>query len=206
MLGAFARGEIDVLVGTQMVAKGHDFPGVTLVGVVDADAGLACRTSAPPSAPSSCSPRWPAAPAAATSPATSSCRPSAPTTTRSPWRRRDFPAFFDREVKLREDLRYPPFARFLEVTGLGRDRPQLHAAMLQPESWLRALGGREGFQVLGPAPSPIPRLRGRFREQLLVKGGLADERERELLHRLADISRTAAGVEFQVDVDPANML
>ena len=54
LLSRFAAGELDVLVGTQMIAKGHDFPRVTLVGVVSADVGLGWRTSAPPSARSSC--------------------------------------------------------------------------------------------------------------------------------------------------------
>jgi len=78
--------------------------------------------------------------------------------------------------------------------------------MLQVESHLRALAARDGFQVLGPAPSPIPRLRGRFREQLLVKGALGDAAKRTLLQHLTEVARGAAGVEFQVDVDPANML
>ena len=62
------------------------------------------------------------------------------------------------------------------------------------------------LQVLGPAPSPIPRLRGRYREQLLVKGDLGEARKCELQSLVVEIGRAAPGVEFQVDVDPVNML
>ena len=60
--------------------------------------------------------------------------------------------------------------------------------------------------MLGPAPSPIPRLRGRYREQLLLKGSLGPDTKRQILELLERTAHDAAGVEFQVDVDPAHML
>ena len=71
---------------------------------------------------------------------------------------------------------------------------------------LRAAWAPQGVHVLGPAVSPIPRIRGRFREQILLKGGLAPEGKAMLLEAVAECSRAAPGVEFQVDVDPVNML
>jgi primosomal protein N' (replication factor Y) len=118
----------------------------------------------------------------------------------------DFGGFFAHESELRASLRYPPFARLTEVTGLGPDREAVRAAMERVESTLRGWAAAARLQVLGPAPSPIPRLRGRFREQILVKGDLGESRKRELQALLVEVARGAVGVDFQVDVDPVNML
>ena len=64
----------------------------------------------------------------------------------------------------------------------------------------------QGIRVLGPAASPIPRLRGRFREQILLKGSLPPEAKKALLELVEGVGRGAPGLDFQVDVDPVNML
>jgi primosomal protein N' (replication factor Y) len=80
--------------------------------------------------------------------------------------------------------------------------------MEQVEARLRRQGAAElgPLQVLGPAPSPIPRLRGRFRDQLLLKGSLGPDAKRALVEQLETAAKAAPGVEFQVDVDPVHML
>lgn len=207
ILEEFARGEVDILMGTQMVAKGHDFPGVTLVGVLQADAGLslpdfraaertfhllaqvagrAGRGKVPGDVfiQTLCPDHYTIALAA----------------------QQDYPVFFERESELRRSLGYPPHARLLALTGLGSDRGRLEGAMRLLAGRLRgpAFGG--GVQVLGPAPSPIPRLRGRFREQILVKGNLSKAVKGRLADLFTDVLRSAPGIELQVDVDPVNML
>ncbi len=209
ILEDFGRGDVDILLGTQMVAKGHDFHGVTLVGVVNADGGIslpdfraaertfqllaqvagrAGRGTLPGDVyvQTLCPEHYAIAFAAA----------------------QDFGGFFAKEMELRRALRYPPLARLTQVTGLGPDRPALRAAMLRIEGVLRKPGaaGAEPLQVLGPAPSPIPRLRGRYREQLLLKGTLGPEAKHSILELLERIAHDTAGLEFQVDVDPAHML
>lgn len=223
ILEDFGRGRVDVLLGTQMVAKGHDFPGVTLVGVVNADAGLSLpdfraaertfhllaqvagragrgQTPGDVYIQTACPEHYAIAFAAA----------------------QDFPGFYARESELRRSLQYPPFARLTQITGLGPDRSDLREAMEAVESVLRGTGGgrrpaakpaepaTDGaaavLRVLGPAPSPIPRLRGRFRDQILLKGTLGTEAKHALLERLENLAKARPGVEFQVDVDPVHML
>jgi primosomal protein N' (replication factor Y) len=207
ILEDFARGAVDILLGTQMVAKGHDFPGVTLVGVVQADAGLSL-------------PDFRAAERTfqlLSQVAGRAGRGSLPgdvyVQTLCPDHEairlaaaHDFPTFFAHEAELRRSLHYPPFARLLQVTGLGPERPRLSAAMQELAGRLRAGPAGRGAQVLGPAESPIPRLRGRYREHLLVKGSPTPEAKHQLLLLLAEVARGAPGVEFQVDVDPVDML
>lgn len=207
ILEEFARGDIDVLLGTQMVAKGHDFPAVTLVGVVNAEGGMSL-------------PDFRAAERTFQLLAQVAGRAGRGNTPGDVYiqtfcpehdaialaAQQDYRAFFERESALRRSLAYPPFARLAAITGLGPDRAELHDAMQRVEATLRGDRRVPALQVLGPAPSPIPRLRGRHREQILLKGSLRDDRKRELAHRLAELARERPGVEFQVDVDPQNML
>ena len=207
ILEEFARGDVDVLMGTQMVAKGHDFPGVTLVGVLQADAGLslpdfraaertfhllaqvagrAGRGKIPGDVyiQTLCPEHYTIALAA----------------------RQDYPVFFARESDLRRSLGYPPHARLLAITGLGPDRSQLESTMRQVAARLRQPALTPGVQVLGPAPSAIPRLRGRYREQILLKGNMSPESKDRLSRLLAETSKGLPGIDFQVDVDPVSLL
>ncbi len=208
ILAEFARGEVDILLGTQMVAKGHDFPGVTLVGVIQADGGLSLpdfraaeRTfqliaqvagragrgekTGDVIIQTLCPDHYSIVLAAA----------------------QDYRGFFDHEAELRRSLRYPPFARLLGITGQAAEPGRLTPAMEALAVRLRAAttgGAGGGRQVLGPAASAIPRLRGRYREQILVKGSLLPEEKARLVDQVNQ--EGLAGVEFQVDVDPVNML
>ncbi len=254
ILEDFARGEVDILLGTQMVAKGHDFPGVTLVGVIQADGGLSL-------------PDFRAAErtfqllAQVAGRAGRGKRPGdvyIQTLTPEHYAIRlaaaqDYEGFFSRESALRQGLGYPPFARLLGITGQGPERTRLVQAMERLAETLRPgapvgraaaaaaasgeeTGGRRTgttassakvetgtsdspartghqpgahlgtLQVLGPAASAIPRLRGRYREQILIKGTLGQAEKSRLLEQVAESSRGMPGVEFQVDVDPVNML
>jgi primosomal protein N' (replication factor Y) len=235
-LEEFGRGGIDILLGTQMVAKGHDFPGVTLVGVVQADAGLSLPDFRAAERTFQLLAQVAGRAGRGEQPGDVYVQTLCPEHDAIRFAAaQDYRAFFERESSLRRDLRYPPFARLLGITGLGPDRGLLHESMGRVEAFLRGLSaGRSpgrlppatgtkaavlvprmspgpaisggSLQVLGPAPSPIPRLRGRYREQILVKGTLEPAEKLALQRRLAEFSRTVAGVEFQVDVDPAHML
>jgi primosomal protein N' (replication factor Y) len=207
ILESFGRGEVDVLLGTQMVAKGHDFPGVTLVGVIQADAGLslpdfraaertfqllaqvagrAGRGATPGDVyiQTLCAEHYGIALAAA----------------------QDYAAFYTHEVALRGSLAYPPCARLTSIVGLGPERQELRQAMQAIATKLRGGALGASVMVLGPAECPIPRLRGRYRDQLLLKGGIAEAAKLRLQEILAEQSRTTPGQDFQIDVDPVHMM
>ncbi len=207
ILARFARGEARVLVGTQMLAKGHHFPDVTLVLAADADLGLNL-------------PDYRAAERAFQLMVQVSGRAGRGgragevlIQTRNPglpfWRfvcESDYQGFYEREIALREKYRYPPFVKLALVR------------LSFPQEWeaggetLAALGralreaGRElKVTVLGPAPAPLSLLRGRKRYHCLLKA--ADWQSlRSLFGRVARENPAPRQVRLELDLDPVNML
>ena len=198
-----AGRELDVLVGTQMVAKGHDFPGVTLVGVVSADTGLgvpdfraAERTFQLLTQVAGRAGRGDVAGEAIVQtlhPDHYSVRHACD---------QAYAPFYREELRYRQAMRYPPAVSLVSavVRGTVRDRTLADAATLAGR--LRAASRR--FTVLGPAPAPIGRLRGRYRAQLFLKGPHRREMRRTLLRILDAHPRLKRCVV--VDVDPVSML
>ncbi len=203
LLDRMRAGELDILVGTQMVVKGHDFPGVTLVGVLDADHGLffqdfraAERT-------------FQLLVQVAGRAGRGDVRGRVLIQTRRPDHHAVFHAaaqdpagFARREALIRKELGYPPFGHLALVRLSSGDEAALAAHATDLAARLRASSG--GVEVLGPAPAPITRLRNVFRYQLLLKG--ADRRALHALLTLADSIEAPAGVTVRPDVDPQNML
>jgi len=194
---------VDVLVGTQMIAKGHDFPNVTLVGVISADVGLgladfragertfqlltqvagrAGRGDAPGEAivqtlyPDHYSIRH-------------ACR-------------QDYPSFFADEMRYRSAMRYPPVVALVNAVVRGRSAGDAMAAAAEVVRRLRRRPGP--FRVLGPAVAPLGRLRGEHRAQLFLKGSQRRAMRGALtavLAALPDVARRTI-----VDVDPISVL
>ncbi|RIK91569.1 MAG: primosomal protein N' [Proteobacteria bacterium] len=215
VLAALAGGTVDIVIGTQMIAKGHHFPGVRLVGVVSADQSL----------------HFPDFRAAErtfqllTQVAGRAGRGGAPGRVViqtfvpdhyaiRPVREHDYERFYRAELEHRRALGYPPFGRIVHVVASG---PEETATALVAERLAERArdAGRTGdgdgdprrFDVLGPGPSPIARLRDRFRFQILIKGDDAP-RVLEAGRALAVLAhgRDLGDVRIQVDPNPVNML
>jgi len=206
VLGAFAKGEIDILAGTQMVAKGHDFERVTLVGVVAADLALgrpdfraAERTFQLLTQVAGRAGRG----ALAGEVLVETYYPEHYAIECAA--RQDFISFYEKEAHFRRILHYPPFAALANVVV--RDRKIENAIQ-----WSRALAGyfaafeKRGVKVLGPAAAPLARLRRDYRFQFVLKSP-----ERASLGKaLAGCLDFAAAKEIPaaaviVDVDPASL-
>jgi primosomal protein N' (replication factor Y) (superfamily II helicase) len=213
LLGEWNAGRLDVLVGTQMVTKGHDVPGVTLVGVVASDqmlnfpdfraaertfqiltqvAGRAGRGEQPGRVlvqtyrPSHYAVRFAIA--------------------------HDFLGFAEEELRYREALGYPPYSRLVNLRFDGLDAERVERLARRTANDLREANLRlprvRQAAVLGPAPAPIERLRGRYRWQILLKGRDAKALQSLLHPFLQAAERTGRGpaARLSVDVDPYGML
>jgi len=207
VLARFEAGDIDVLVGTQMIAKGHDFPGVRLVGVVLADIGLHL-------------PDFRAAERTfqlLTQVAGRAGRDRAPgrviIQTFSPdhyairpVRTHDFEAFYAEELRHRAALAYPPFGRLVHALVSAEDEGAARVAADTLAAAVRSDPAARGVEMLGPAPCPLARLRGRFRFQLLLKARSASPLRRAAEHLVRTSATLPDGVAASVDSNPMNML
>jgi primosomal protein N' (replication factor Y) len=207
-LGAFRAGKVRILLGTQMIAKGLDFPNVTLVGVINADTALhlpdfraaertfqlvtqvAGRTGRGPKGGrvlvQTFSPDHPAIQAAV---------------------RHDYAAFAAGELPMRQMLRYPPFASMVRLVIRGPSQPiTAEFANYIAEQLNTALEQRKAdARVLGPAPCPFARLKGKYRFQLQVQGPAGDQLRAAVAQATAGLE-PPEDVQWIVDVDPVEML
>jgi len=205
IVGGFRAGDLDVLVGTQMVAKGFDFPGVTLVGVISADTSLnlpdfraAERTFQLLTQVSGRSGRGEKAGEVVVQtyqPDHYAVQAAAA---------QDYDAFYRHEIEVRRELGYPPFSHLANLTIASRDAEEAgrHAEAVARE--LRARAAGRAAAVLGPAPAPIARLRGRYRWHVLVKG-----QRPEIVDLVRDslaLLRGRAGAAVTVDMDPVSLM
>jgi primosomal protein N' (replication factor Y) len=205
-LAGFAEGRTQVLIGTQMIAKGLDFPNVTLVGVICADSALflpdyraAERTFhllAQVVGRTGRGPKGGRVVVQAFHPRHFSIRTGVA---------QDYQAFADVELPLRQEIGYPPFTRLVRVIGQARRE---EAALRRLESLARDLRERsplDGVVVLGPAPAPIARISDQHRVHLVCKC-VADGAVSALLGRLVGQTAPRGQVRLIVDVDPVGML
>ncbi|RUW50201.1 primosomal protein N' [Mesorhizobium sp. M1A.F.Ca.ET.072.01.1.1] len=203
-LEAVANGEADIVIGTQLVAKGHNFPGMTLVGVVDADLGLA---NGDPRA------------AERTFQLLSQVTGRAGRTGKKslgllqtyqpdhPVMRAivsgDSEAFYEREIAERERAALPPFGRLagIIVSAATRAEAETHARGLR-----RAAPTASDLFVLGPAEAPLSLIGGRHRFRLLVQGGRRADMQGFIRAMLAEGPKLRGSVRVQVDIDPQSFL
>ena len=206
MLRRFDAGEIDLMVGTQMIAKGHDFPRVTLVGIVSADqslglpdfragervfqlltqvAGRAGRGEKPGKV------------------ILQAFDPEHPVLLEAV--RQDYEAFYDREVEYRRSLRYPPFTSMVQLLVVDGNpgRAAIWADLLATAIRTR---GKGRLMVSGPGPAPLERLRNRFRQQILVRSSGRRKLVEAVRMALEDVADKIPPRALVVDVDPYSLL
>ena len=202
MLERVARRHIDILIGTQMIAKGHDFPDCTLVGVISADVGLgladfraAERTFQLLTQVSGRAGRG-ERPGQALIQSLVPEHYSIQLATSQ-----DYRAFYTKEVEYRRTMRYPPQVAMVNVVVRGRTFAE---AIDGAREFADAARGGTGYVILGPAPAPLTKLRGEHRAQFFLKG-TSRKAMREAL-QLALARKPELSRRLSVDVDPLSML
>jgi primosomal protein N' (replication factor Y) len=205
ILGDFRAGKIDILVGTQMIAKGLHFPNVTLVGIIFADmalhqpdfrasertfqlltqvAGRAGRGDIEGEVfVQAFTPFHPAIQYA---------------------RRHDFNGFYDQETEFREQLKYPPFGRVALLTLKGRNEDKVKFSAEHVKRAIESKVQSAGLTISGPAPSPLLRAETFYRYQIMLR----TQRMSALSRELANITQSLAlpeEVTLTVDIDPVDL-
>jgi primosomal protein N' (replication factor Y) len=206
-LAAFGAGEIDVLVGTQMIAKGLDFPRVTLVGIVAADAALhlpdfraAERTFQLISQVAGRAGRGELAGRIVVQ----TLVPEHPAIVRAA--NHDFDGFARAETQMRTELGYPPAGRLIRVLFEDASEKLAVDGAKEFAERVRVLLGASEVAVLGPAPAPISLARGRHRHHLLLKCPLDDAAMERALTALRACAGELARLRVTIDVDPVGLL
>lgn len=208
ILKAVRNKQIDVLIGTQMIAKGLHFPGITLVGVVWADSGLSLpdykaseRTFSLLSQVTGRAGRG-------------EIEGRVIIQTHQPdhyavfnAKHHDYQALFEKETELRAQLHYPPFSRLVNVKFSGTLENKVEDAAQKTAAFLHDCNVGKKVEILGPAPSPLQKLRNRTRWQLMMKSTCTESLHR-LCSLLSDTKKRIChhSVRIHIDVDPESMM
>ena len=212
ILKKLESGNIDILVGTQMIVKGHDFPNVTFVGVVSADTSLhfpdfrsSERTFQLLTQVAGRAGRGEVFGGAVIQ----TFNPDHYSILRA--KDHDYIGFYKEEIQFRKALEYPPFSRFINFrlagNSEGKTKEMAEEMGRIGQSLLGKARGKE-IEILGPSTAPFAKMRGKFRWQMLAKG-----KSPRLLHRFAaalssrmEVRLKGKGVDLDIDVDPVFVL
>jgi primosomal protein N' (replication factor Y) len=204
----FAAGELDMLVGTQMLAKGHDFPNVTLVGVVSVDAGLSMPDFR------SAERTFQLITQVAGRAGRGALAGRVLIQTFHPHHyalkhacAQDYAGFYKEEIHYRKSISYPPFVALASLLVHSEDLTRAQSVAAELKQALEAANTDRACRILGPAPAPLARLKGEHRLQIIIKS-----RSRPRLRQLIDIAlaeAAARGVDLRslnIEIDPINLM
>ncbi|MEE8164513.1 MAG: primosomal protein N', partial [Myxococcota bacterium] len=208
VLLALRNETVDIVIGTQMVTKGHDFPGVQLVGVIAADLGLHLPDFRAAERTFQLLTQVAGRAGRAARPGRVVVQTFLPDHYAiAPVVTHDFEGFYREEIRHREALGYPPFGQLTRIVIHSEDeRATKQAAETLARVARAEIPDGARLQVLGPAPAPIARLRGRYRFVLLFKGSDEAGLRRVTEATQASAKRLPREVQVALDASPVNML
>ncbi len=204
----FGTGELDMLVGTQMLAKGHDFPNVTLVGVISVDAGLSMPDFR------SAERTFQLITQVAGRAGRGEREGHVLIQTYHPDHyalrhacAQDYAGFYEEEIRYRRSINYPPFMALASLIIHGKDFTHVFETAEEVKNHLLAANKERDCRILGPAPAPLSRLKGEHRRHVLIKS-----HSRSRMREVIDYALTAAAAQqcdinsVTVEIDPVNLM
>jgi primosomal protein N' (replication factor Y) len=209
ILKSVHNGEVDILVGTQMIAKGHHFPNVTLIGVVWADAGLGMPDFKAGERTYQLLSQVAGRAGRGEKPGKVIVQTHQPDHySIKAARTHDFHGFFAKELATRQKLGFPPYSRLINLCFEALEEPVVQAAVQSLATAARKQNNQFKVAVLGPAPAMLSKLRGKYRWQLLLKGADIEKLHAFLGILLNNLPQSVRSnmVKMTVDVDPENMV
>ncbi len=208
LLNEFAGGDIDMMVGTQMIAKGHDFHNVTLVCVISVDAGLSM-------------PDFRSAERTfqlLTQVSGRAGRGDKPGRViiqsyhtehyaLSFAREQNYEKFYEHEINFRRSMHYPPFVALINLLVRHAEYPKAAALASETARLVREADADKVLRVLGPAPAPLARLKGEYRQQVLIKTRYRRQAREALDAAMEELKQRKLDTRMiTIDVDPINMM
>ena len=208
ILNKFKNENIDILIGTQMVVKGHHFPNVTLVGVITADSSLniddyranertfqiltqvagragregkqgkvIIQSYTPENFSIECS------------------------------KKQDYDLFYDTEIALRKQLKYPPFCDIILISFNSLNEKEIQNVSLNMYNYLKQVLNEEDFKIFKPMPCPVDKIQNRFRWRIIIKGNI-DEKTNAILNKALRMvyNQNFKHTRVSIDVNPNNMM
>lgn len=206
LLSRIAKGEVDIVIGTQMIAKGHDFPGIQLVGILVADASLNLPDFRAHERTFQAVTQVAGRAGRAGHPGEvviQTLNPDHPVLRAAAENRAE--EFYENELAAREKLAFPPFCRLavIRFAHANRDKAMAFARSAVLEL---ARASIEGLAVLGPAEAPLARVNKLYRWQCLIKAR-SPRAIQQAVARLEDLARRSqTAVQVSADIDPATLL
>ena len=209
---AMESGEIDVLIGTQMIVKGHDFPNITLVGVICADTVLnfpdfraSERTFQLLTQAGGRAGRGDLTGRVIIQ----TYNPDHYSIERA--KRHDFLTFYEDEIAFRKELKYPPFSRLANLRVSGNNREPVERfvkrlGMTGAKIRMTDKAYKNHLDLLGPCRAPLAKVKGRYRWHLLIKSGRTEALHRFLGELLDKTEMESTGIQLEVDIDPITLM
>lgn len=208
ILDLFRSGKSKVLLGTQMISKGLDFPDVTLVGVITADTSI----NLPDFRSAERTFQMIAQVAGRSGRGSKEGKVVVQTYTPEHYSIKyaqvhDFVGFYNEEIKLRRELAYPPFAHIANIIISGFDENKVIRSANEIGTYMGGeIKAYPGVEKLGPSTAPLSKIKSKHRWQIILKGS-SEQELRELLQRLVSSKYTEIeGITISIDINPNNML
>ena len=208
ILETFRKGEADILIGTQMIAKGHDYPNVTLVGIMAAD--LSLHVDSYTAAETGFRLMTQAAGRAGRrdgkgrvfiqtyQPEHYAVKHAA---------NQDYQGFFAEEMLVRQMMGHPPFSSFFSILVTGEEKVEVEISAQKMANELAKADGEGIAMILGPVPAALPRFRGEYRYHMIVKAAEEDALRELVLPVVEKLKKDRkSNVRYQLALNPANIV